>query len=247
MTQRTKIGMLVAEFFGTAVLTSTVLAQANSNVIVNKTWFIAATAGLTLAMLVLAIGKVSGAHVNPAVTIGLWTLRKVQTTTAVAMIAAQFLGAVVALRLFQYFQNDVLNNIAGKFSWHIMWAETIGALVFGFGIAAAVTQKLEGYAKAYAIGVSLMLGALVASTASNGFLNPAVALGNNSWSWIYVTAPIVGMTLGMNIYDMFLAPESELKSSVSASASKAVASTASASKASAVKKSAKKSSKNKKR
>lgn len=211
MTQRNKMGMIVAEFFGTAMLTSTVLAQANSNVIVNKTWFVAATAGLTLAVLVLAIGRVSGAHVNPAVTIGLWTLRKIETTTAIVYIASQVLGAAVALRLFQYFQGDVLPNIAGKFDWRIFVAEAIGTLVFTFGIAAAVTQKLKGYQAAFTIGTSLMLGALIASTASNGILNPAVSLGVNSWSWTYAAAPVLGAVLGMNIYDMFLAPESDLK------------------------------------
>jgi len=211
MTQRNKLGMIVAEFFGTAMLTSTVLAQANSNVIVNKTWFVAATAGLTLAVLVLAIGRVSGAHVNPAVTIGLWTLRKIETTTAIVYIAAQVLGAAVALRLFQYFQGDVLPNTAGDFDWRIFVAEAIGTLVFTFGIAAAVTQKLEGYRAAFTIGTSLMLGALIASTASNGILNPAVSLGVNSWSWTYAAAPVLGAVLGMNIYDMFLAPESDLK------------------------------------
>jgi glycerol uptake facilitator-like aquaporin len=162
-------------------------------------------------MLVLAIGKVSGAHVNPAVTIGLWTLRKIETTTAVIYIAAQVLGAAVALRLFQYFQNDVLQNSAGKFDWRIFVAEAIGTLVFTFGVAAVVTQKLEGFNAAFTIGASLTLGALIASTASNGILNPAVALGLNSWSWTYTLAPVLGAVLGMNIYDLFLAPVSELK------------------------------------
>ena len=222
MTQRTKIGMLVAEFFGTGLLTSTVLAEANSGVLVNKNWFIAATAGLTLALLTLTIGKVSGAHVNPAITIGLWTLRKIETTTAIVYIAAQILGAAVALRLFQYLQNDVLQGSAGKFDWRIFVAEMIGTMVFAFGVAAVVTQKLVGYQAAFAIGASLMLGAVIATTASNGFLNPAVALGNNSWSWIYATAPIAGSVVGMNVYDLFLAPESSFKSAMASSPTKSV-------------------------
>jgi glycerol uptake facilitator-like aquaporin len=208
---RSKISVIVAEFFGTALLTSAVLAQANSNVIVNKTWFVAAIAGLTLTTIVLTIGRVSGAHVNPAITIGLWTLRKIETTTAIVYIAAQLLGAAVALRLFQYLQNDALQNIAGPFEWRIFVAEAVGALVFSFGVAAAVTQKLQGLRAAFAIGTSLMLGAIIASTASNGILNPAVALGLNSWSLTYLAAPVLGAVLGMNLYDLFLAPESELK------------------------------------
>lgn len=210
MTQRNKLGVIVAEFFGTAVLTSAVLAQANSNVIVNKTWFITATAGVTLGLLVLTIGKVSGAHVNPAMTIGLWTLRKIETTTAIVYMASQLLGAAVALRLFQFLQNDVLQNSAGAFEWRIFVAEALGTLVFSFGVAAAVTQKMSGFKAAYTVGGSLMVGALIAATASNGILNPAVALGANSWSWTYALAPVLGAVLGMNIYDMFLAPDAEL-------------------------------------
>lgn len=211
MTQRNKLGVIIAEFFGTALLTSAVLAQANSNVIVNKTWFVAATAGATLGILVLTIGKISGAHVNPAVTLGLWTLRKIETTTALVYVASQLLGAAVALRLFQFFQNDVVQNSAGTFEWRIFVAEAIGTLVFTFGIAAVVTQKLEGFKAAYTVGGSLTIGVLIAATASNGILNPAVALGLNSWSWTYAVAPLLGAVVGMNLYDMFLAPESELK------------------------------------
>ena len=224
MTQRTKLGMLVGEFFGTAMLTSVVLAEANSGVLVNRTWFVAASAGLTLALLSLTIGRLSGAHVNPAITIGMWTLRKIQTTTAIVFIAAQVLGGAVALRLFQYFQDDVLQSAAGKFDWRVFVAEMIGTMVFSFGVAAVVTQKLDGYRAAFAVGTSLMLGAIIAGTASNGFLNPAVALGNNSWSWTYAAAPIAGAIVGMNIYDLFLAPEASFKASVVSSPSKSVSS-----------------------
>ena len=65
MLDRKKIGIIVAEFFGTALLTSTVLAQSHAvGAILNKPWFVTAVAGLTLSLLVLVIGRVSGAHVR---------------------------------------------------------------------------------------------------------------------------------------------------------------------------------------
>lgn len=208
MTQRTKLGMIVAEFFGAALLTSTILAEANSSVLTNKHWFVAATAGLTLALLTITVGKLSVSFANPAVTIGLLTIRKIEASTAFVCIAVQFLGAAVALRLFQFLQNDVLQNSAGNFHVRIFIAETIGTFVFTFGVAAVVTQKMVGYKAAFAIGTSFMLGSVIAATASNGILNPALALGLNSWSWIYALAPIIGAVLGINIYDLFIAPES---------------------------------------
>ncbi len=204
---RKKISLLVAELLGTGLLTLAVLAEANSNVLVNRTWFVAATAGLMVGTLVLTIGSVSGAHVNPAITVAMWTLRKIETTTAVVYVAAQMLGAAVALRLFQYLQNDQLQNIAGGFDWRVFTAEVLGAFILAFGVAAVVSQKLSGVKAAFAVGASLMLGVLIAGTASNGILNPAVALGLNSWNWAYGAAPVLGAVLGMNVYDLLLTPD----------------------------------------
>ncbi len=215
MTQRTKLGMLVAEFFGTAILTSAIITQANYNtMMINRMWFVGATAGLALMLLTLAIGEVSGAVVNPALTVALWTLRKIDTTTAVVFMAVQMLGAAVALRLFEYLQGDVLQSAAGAFEWRVFVAEAVGTFVFSFGVAAVITQKLNGLKAAFGVGVSLMLGVIIASVASNGFLNPAVAFGDNSWSWTYAAAPVLGAVLGMNLYDLFLAPESSFKGSL---------------------------------
>lgn len=207
MQVRDKVGMLLAEVFGTAILTLVVLAQVNAvGAVITSPWFVAASAGLTLAVMVLAVGKVSGAHVNPAVTLGLWTLKKIPTSNAVAYLAAQALGALCAFSLFQYITNTTLANVAGSFDWRIFVAELSGTFVFTFGVASAVLQKLEGFAAAFTIGTSLMLGTLVATIASNGTLNPAVALGVNSWSWTYALAPVAGSVLAMNVYSMFFAP-----------------------------------------
>jgi glycerol uptake facilitator-like aquaporin len=210
--QRNKIGMVMAEFVGTLMLASLVLAQANAvGAILTSTWFVAATAGLTLAVLVLALGRVSGGHFNPAVTLGAWSVRKVETTTALVYIAAQMFGGLLALVLFQYFSNSTVANVGGGFDSRVFFAEMGGAFVFTHGIAAAVMQKLSGYKQAFLIGTSLMLGAIVASTASSGILNPAVALGLNSWSWTYALAPVVGSLLGFNVYALFFAPMEEMK------------------------------------
>lgn len=208
---RQKIGMVLAEFVGTAILASLVLAQVNAvGAILSSPWFVAATAGLTLTVLVLAMGRVSGGHFNPAITVGLWSVRKVPTTTAVVYIAAQMLGGICALLLFQYLSNTTVGNVAGGFDWRVFVAEMVGTLIFAHGVAAAVLQRMQGFRAAFTIGVSLMLGIIVATVASNGALNPAVALGVNSWSWTYALAPVVGSLLGMNIYSLFFAEDGAL-------------------------------------
>jgi len=197
---RKKIAIIVAEFIGTFILVSAVYA-----VILQRlpALFVASAAGVTLGLIVLSVGQVSGAHINPAVTLGFWTLRKIKTTQAIVYIAVQFLAAMVAWRLNEYFLGESLRKLGEiSFDMKVFVAEAIGAFVFTFGIAAAVYQGYKGLRLATTIGASLTLGILIASIASNGVLNPAVALGIQSWSFSYVAGPILGAILGMNIYAM---------------------------------------------
>lgn len=206
---RQKIAMLVAEFLGAATLTSAVYAMA---VRTSFPFFSAAAAGLTVGLMVLLIGSVSGAHINPAVTFGLWTLRKIDTAQGLVYIAAQLLGGAAAWRLMEYLMDSPLKNIAGKnVDWRVMVAEGVGALIFGWGVAVAVTKALDGIEKAVVMGTAFFVGVLVAAFASNGLLNPAVALGVHSWSVSYFVAPVVGAAVGMNIYSFVFVGTSSSK------------------------------------
>jgi glycerol uptake facilitator-like aquaporin len=177
---------------------------------------------MTLGIMVLAIGKVSGAHLNPAITLGLWSNRKISTPQSIVYIAAQLLGAAGALLLAQYFIGSDLTELAtSKFDAKVLVAEGVGALVFGYGVAAAVYQKFEGLQAAATIGTSLFLGILVASLGSNGVLNPAVAVGINSFNVNYALGPIVGVFVGMQLYKLFMVtPEKAAVKAASTSAAK---------------------------
>ena len=213
MERRQKVGMLVAEFFGTAILALTAIGAARY---FNFTapWYVGLAVGMSLAVLVGTIGKVSGAHVNPAITLGLWTLRKIPSTTAVAYVAAQLLGGLTAFAFVEYVTNsDLLNSGLNTFDSRIFLAELVGTAIFGFGVASVVMQKMEGMQAAFTIGASLFVGILVASIVAPGFLNPAVALANNSLDRTTLFAPLIGSVIGMNLYSFFLAPADSLKSS----------------------------------
>lgn len=209
MTVRQRVAMLVAEFMGTAVLATAVINVARSQVGIG--YFVAFSAAIALTTLVLTLGSTSGGHFNPAVTLGMWTLRKIQTVQALAYIGMQMLGGFAAWRLAEYFMGSTLTSIAPKsFDWKVMTAEMLGTLVFTFGIAAAVYQKYEGAKLASTIGLSLFAGIIVASMASGAFLNPALALANQSWDKAYVLGPVVGSVVGMNLYAMLFASEKSL-------------------------------------
>ena len=209
MTVRSRIAMLVAEFLGTAILATVAINISRSQIGIG--YFVAIGVGATLALLVLALGPASGGHFNPAVTIGMWTLRKISTIQALAYIAVQMVAGLAAWQLATYFVGGDLPSIAGnEFEWKVLVAEAIGAMVFTFAIAAAVFNKYEGGKAAALIGGGLFMGIIVASLASNGVLNPAIALANQSWSRAYIFGPIIGAIIGMNLYVLLFAPLSSL-------------------------------------
>ncbi len=211
---RKKVAAIVAEFLGTFSLACAVLIMTKQ---INLTFFSAIVAGVTLGLMVLVIGSVSGSHINPAVTLGLWTLRKVETTTAIVYILAQMLGGAVAWRFSEYMLNTDLPSIANTaFDARVLVAEIVGTLVFTFGVASAVFQGYKGLRQAVTIGSSLTVGILIASLGSNGVLNPAVALGIQSWNISYVVGPILGAIIGMNLYAQLFAPTLSLVTKVRA-------------------------------
>lgn len=201
-----KVNKLVAEFVGTFALTFAVLASVNGFIGGMPT---AVVAGFVLVLSVLAIGVVSGSHINPAVTAAFFSIGKINSKQAIAYIAVQLLAGLVALGLMDMVLGDTAVAMldAGR-SWDngIVLAEAFGAAFFTFGIAAAVKGKLAGIEQATLIGGSLTLGIIFAvASGSLGVLNPAVAVGLGVFNWSYALAPIVGGIIGMNLYDFLIA------------------------------------------
>lgn len=187
----------LAEFIATATLTIVVLS-----VLARTTFpfFVALGAGLALGLMVVLLGRVSGTHANPAITLGFLSKKMINTTDAIVYIAFQLLGAFLALGLYQYLSDRVLPISSSSFDWRVFTAEAVGAFVFGFGVFAAVSQKFTPASLGSVIGVSLIIGLLIASSGSSAILNPAVALGLKSFTLAYIIGPIVGVIVGMHAY-----------------------------------------------
>lgn len=208
MFRKNKLAMLVGEFLGTTALTLMVLAISHSQL--SLPYFIATAAGLMVVLMTLALAGISGAVFNPAMTIGLWTVRKLRTMQALAYLLVQLAGGAVAWELFVYLTKISGVHNTGTYSARILVAEVVGTFIFSFGWAAAIYQRFNLFAKAAAIGGSLTAGSLVASLASAGFLNPAVALGLHQWGWgTYVLGPVLGAVIGFNLYNLLFV-ETEL-------------------------------------
>lgn len=208
---RNKVATLLAEFFGTAILTLVVLGVQRSTI--GIPYFVALAAGLTVAVMLFALGRVSGAQLNPALTIGLWTARKIGTLRAVVYIVAQLLGAWAAYGLYQFFANQNLTVLTNHVDARVFVAEIVGTFIFAIGWAAATYRGMDGGLFASTAGIAFALGMIVAAIAGIGLINPALALGTRAWEiwssvgWFnYILGPVVGAFVGVNLYQWFFAP-----------------------------------------
>jgi glycerol uptake facilitator-like aquaporin len=204
MFTRQKIGMILAEFLGTAILTLTVLSVSVSNIGIG--YFIALAAGLAVVLLSFVLGPISGAIFNPALTIGLWTIRRLQTYQAIVYLIAQVLGGFAAYYLFMYMSGHQIPDRSINYESRVFVAEIVGSIILAVGFAAATLQKLLSASKAVAYGGAYALGIMIASVASAAYLNPAVALGTKSFELVtYLAGPVVGAVIGMNLYKLLFA------------------------------------------
>jgi glycerol uptake facilitator-like aquaporin len=159
-------------------------------------------AGLTLGLFVYSIGKISGCHINPAVTVGLWSIKKISGSEAVRYVLAQLVGAVAAvLAMSVLFDMGGLSFALAAESGTVFLAEVLGTALFTFGIASVVAGRVHDAMSGVVVGGSLLFGIIVAvQLGSAGILNPAVALALGSLSLSYVGGAIVGAVLGMQLY-----------------------------------------------
>ena len=206
---RRKVAMVVAEFLGTGVLALVMLSVQRSTI--GIPYFVAVAGGLAVAALMYVFGTVSGAHLNPAITIGLWTARKVKTVPALIYLAAQLLGGWAAYGVYTYFVNSSLQRLGGHFTARILIAEAVGGFIFGLVWAAVAAQRLA----VSMAGVGYSIAIIVAAAASIGIVNPAVAISARAWEvtsstgWLtYALGPVVGAVIAINLYQLlFSAPE----------------------------------------
>lgn len=187
---------LLAESVGTFFLVSSALLAPGGSTF--------AVVGLTLAAMVVAVGKVSGAQFNPAVTTALVAARQFPLSEGLLYVVAQVLGALVAMLLDTTLLRG-LNTPAGVITPHPGYfsAEALGTFLLAFTVVRVVVGKVSDAASALAIGLALAVGIAVAGAFSGGVLNPAIALSLMVGGILrfadglpYLLAPLLGGVLG---------------------------------------------------
>ncbi len=173
---------------------------------------IAATFGLVIMAMVYALGHVSGAHFNPAVTFAFALSRHFLWPRVGAYWAAQLTGALVAALLLRASLGDLAEVGAtlpsGSQGQAFVWELVLSFFLMLVIMAVATDTRAVGEAAAIAIGGTVALDALFGGPISGASMNPARSLGpalvavNLDAVWVYLTAPLAGATLGALAYQL---------------------------------------------
>ncbi|KQV90459.1 aquaporin Z [Rhizobacter sp. Root1221] len=224
-----------AEFFGTFWLVlggcgSAVLAAAFPNVGIGLHG-VSLAFGLTVLTMAFAIGHISGCHLNPAVSIGLWAGGRFPASKLLPYIAAQVLGGIAAGAVLYVIASgapgfDVTKGFASNgYGAHspggyslaaALVCEVVMTLFFLVVILGATDKRAPAGFAPIAIGLALTLIHLISIPVTNTSVNPArstgVAVFVGDWAvgqlWLFWLAPIAGALLGAGVYRFIGSEES---------------------------------------
>jgi aquaporin Z len=166
--------------------------------------------GLAVTLVVATIGDLSGAHINPAVTVGFWSVGRFPGRDVAPYVAVQCAGAIAASALCGWLLGSVGDFGATLPSLALSQAFVVEmgfSGLLGFVIMAASDDERTSVAPpSLVIGATVFAGALVTGPLTGGSFNPARSLGpavlSGVWTahWLYWIAPMLGMTLSMRLY-----------------------------------------------
>jgi aquaporin NIP len=171
--------------------------------------------GLVIMVMIYATGHLSGAHINPAVTIAFTLTRHFPGRDAIAYIGAQFVGATTgALLLLAAWSSkpaDLGATVPGagiSTGTALLYEIVLTAFLMFVIIAVATDTRAVGAAAAIAIGGTVGLDALFGGPITGASMNPArsfgPALASGTWTdfWIYIVGPVLGAAVGALAYQL---------------------------------------------
>jgi aquaporin Z len=198
----------IAEFIGTFFLVLTIGCTgvgAGAGVIAPL------AIGAALMVMVFAGGHISGAHYNPAVTLGVLIRGKVNGADVVPYMVAQLAGAAVAALAVKFLRAGVAVTPISPHVGPALLAEFLFTFALVYVVLNAATAEGTSGNSFYglAIGMTVMTGAFAVGDISGGAFNPAVALGIcllgiSSWAniWIYLLADFTAAVLAAVIFQL---------------------------------------------
>ncbi len=172
---------------------------------------IAMTFGLIVMAMIYTFGDTSGAHLNPAVTIGFWAANRFPRKQILPYFLAQFMGAFVASGLLKIMFPNIstlgetlpTGGILPAFILEFVMTFLLMLVI----IHVATGSKEKGVMAGIAIGATVLLEATFGGPISGASMNPvrslapALVSGNLQDIWIYLIAPVLGALLGILVYN----------------------------------------------
>ncbi len=166
--------------------------------------------GLVVTAMIYATGHLSGAHLNPAVTLGFVLARHFPLRRLAGYWLAQLLGALAASGCLRLLLGDTAHlgaTLPAGSAWQAFGLEVLLTFFLMFVIMAVATDtRAVGQAAALAIGATVGLEALFAGPISGASMNPARSLApaliSGTWTdqWVYFLAPLLGAAAGALVY-----------------------------------------------
>jgi aquaporin NIP len=206
------VNKLAAEFFGTFAL---VFAGTGAIVINDVTGGavthagIALTFGLVVLAMIYTVGDVSGAHLNPAVTIGFFAARRCEWMAVPGYILSQLLGATAASLLLRFLfpQNETMGITlpAGSVLQSFILEAVLTFILMWVILSVSTGAKEKGITAGIAVGSVIGLEAMFAGPISGASMNPARSFAPALVSmhfqnlWIYLAAPILGAVVAVPV------------------------------------------------
>lgn len=221
---------LVAEFFGTFWLVlggcgSAVLSAAFPDVGIGLVG-VSIAFGLTVLTIAYGLGHISGAHLNPAVSVGLWIAGRFSAKELPGYIVAQVLGGIAAAGILYvvatgngtdviaggFAANGYGEHSPGKYSMNAaLVTEVVMTFMFLLVILGATDKRAPAGFAGIAIGLCLTLVHLISIPVTNTSVNPARSISQavfvGDWAlqqlWLFIVAPIIGAIVAGVVYKMF--------------------------------------------
>jgi aquaporin NIP len=174
---------------------------------------IALVFGLVIMAMVYATGHLSGAHINPAVTVAFTINRHFPAREAIAYVTAQCAGAICAALVLLAIWPDQPAQLGATVpsvgaGSALVYEAVLSAMLMFVIVAVATDTRAAGAAAAIAIGGTIGLDALVGGPVTGASMNPARSLGPalvaGEWGefWVYLAGPLLGASLGALAYQL---------------------------------------------
>ncbi|HEX3330653.1 MAG TPA: MIP family channel protein [Gaiellales bacterium] len=209
---RTFVRSLLAEAIGTFAL---VFAGCGAIMVDAKTGAlghvgVAISFGLVIMVMIYAVGHISGAHFNPAVTLAFAVSRHFPTSRVAAYWAAQLAGATAAAFVLRASLGNVAHVGAtlpsGSDGQAFLWEAVLSFFLMFVIMSVATDTRAVGEAAAIAIGATVGLDAMFGGPVTGASMNPARSLGpaiaaaDFTSIWVYLTAPFLGAVIAAVTY-----------------------------------------------